>query len=92
MQATHGGYAPKHQHVWIQQLEGGDAQECNVFIQFSQVDESCDTTYNMNKDDMICVVDDMCITLKSMDDLIDNIYEKLEQRHVEINYIINKNY
>jgi hypothetical protein len=78
--------------MWIQQLEGGDAQEHNVFIQFLQVDESCDTTYNMNKDDMICVADDMCITLKSMDDLIDNIYEKLEQRHVEINYIVNKNY
>ncbi len=79
-------------NMWIQQLEGGDAQEHNVFIQFLQVDESCDTTYNMNKDDMICVADDMCITLKSMDDLIDNIYEKLEQRHVEINYIVNKNY
>jgi hypothetical protein len=32
----------------------------------------------MNKDDMIRVADDMCITLKSMDDLIDNIYEKLK--------------
>jgi hypothetical protein len=52
--------------MWIQQLEGGDAQEHNDFIQFSQVDESCETTYNMNKDDMICVVDDMCITLKSI--------------------------
>lgn len=41
---------------------------------------------------MICVVDDMCITLKSMDDSIDNICEKLEQRHVEINYIVNKDY
>jgi hypothetical protein len=46
----------------------------------------------MNKDDMICVVDDMCITLKSIDDLIDNIYEKLEQRYIEINYIVIKDY
>ncbi len=41
---------------------------------------------------MICVVDDMCITLKSMEDLIDNDYEKLGQQHVEINYIVNKDY
>jgi hypothetical protein len=66
-------------NMWIQQLEGGDAQNIMFLIIFLQVDESCETTYTMNKDDMICVADDMCITLKSMDDLIDDIYEKLEQ-------------
>lgn len=78
-------------NMWIQQLEGGDAQEHNDYIQCLEVDESCETTYDMNENDMICVVADMCITLKSMDDFIDNIYEKLKQ-HVEINYIVNKDY
>jgi hypothetical protein len=27
-----------------------------------------------------------------MDDFINNIYEKLKQQHVEINYIVNKDY
>lgn len=46
-------------NMWIQQLEGGDAQNIMFLINFLQVDESCETTYNMNKDDMICVADDM---------------------------------
>ncbi len=40
--------------MWIQQLEGGDAQEYNVLIQILQVDQSCETTYNMIKDDLCC--------------------------------------
>lgn len=78
MRPTHGGYAPKHQHV-DPTIGRRRCPKHNVFNKFLQVDESCETTYNMNKDDMICVADDMCITLKSMDDLIDDIYEKLEQ-------------
>lgn len=90
MRATHGGHAPKPQHV-DPTIGRGDAQKHNDFIQFLQVDDNCEIMYNMNKNDMICVVDDMCITLKSMEDLIDNDYEKLKQ-HVEINYIVNKDY
>lgn len=68
------------QDIHVQQLQGDVAQLNNAFYVFLRTSwwRLC------HKKDIICVLDDMCVDIKSLDGFINNMYEAINMSKIAL--------